>query len=751
VIIRDKIYISMDTLGRKATSLCDLFTYSNPEYYIKKQQKLSVAKISPTMCHYKVDVINDERYLVLPRGGFNRVKKFYQDNELPLRVADERLVLPEIDCHLLNTTLEPQQEKIINALMENDGGLIQSDTGCISGDTIINFNRAKKGFKTTIKRAYEGFNQLKYKWDLSKTTYIRSFNGKTIKLHEIEDIVYSGIKEVYKLELENGLTLKCTEDHKIMTDIGYVALNELKNSNCKIMVDTLLPQKSITLFSKPKYKMIGGLIYHPHHRHVKRKGTPSDYRIVEYHRLVYESNMNRIEFDDFIKMLRTDAKKSSVLKYVNPKIFEMHHKDQDPSNNNINNLQKLTISEHKKLHGIINIKNFNQGIPSYSNIKCISYKGTTDTYDIICKDPYRNFVANGIVVHNSGKTISVLGYISRLKQPTLIIVHEHKLRTQWEVEIKNRLSGNFSLGRYDGEVKQDGDICLAVINTAYNYSEGDKSILDKFGLVIVDETHRASSMMFLNILNNSASKYRAGVSATVERKDGNHILIYDLLGDLLVDISAKEVKHRITTFNYEFINTNIKVEVPTRKQWTGFKQEDVMDFSSYVSELIANEQRNDLIIGNVIQDIKDGYYPLVLSTRVKHLDLLHKKLKDCGYNAILLKGAKSKKDRVDWDQVRKDKTVQVIVATDSIAAEGLDLPALSSIHLTLHSSNQPKAKQKIGRIRRELEGKPIPVVRYYVDNEAYLITKNGPSTIFYYSAQKMERYFRQLQRDYEGV
>jgi hypothetical protein len=28
-----------------------------------------------------------------------------------------------------------------------------------------------------------------------------------------------------------------------------------------------------------------------------------------------------------------------------------------------------------------------------------------DTYDIICEDPYHNFVANGIVVHNSGKSV----------------------------------------------------------------------------------------------------------------------------------------------------------------------------------------------------------------------------------------------------------------------------------------------------------------------------------------------------------
>jgi hypothetical protein len=38
----------------------------------------------------------------------------------------------------------------------------------------------------------------------------------------------------------------------------------------------------------------------------------------------------------------------------------------------------------------------------------VSPDGVADVYDVVCKDPHRNFVANGIVVHNCGKSIQTL-------------------------------------------------------------------------------------------------------------------------------------------------------------------------------------------------------------------------------------------------------------------------------------------------------------------------------------------------------
>src|SRR5690606_22334213 len=40
-------------------------------------------------------------------------------------------------------------------------------------------------------------------------------------------------------------------------------------------------------------------------------------------------------------------------------------------------------------------------VPKYHSISKITYLGKQETFDIEVKGPYHNFVANGIVVHNS--------------------------------------------------------------------------------------------------------------------------------------------------------------------------------------------------------------------------------------------------------------------------------------------------------------------------------------------------------------
>lgn len=43
--------------------------------------------------------------------------------------------------------------------------------------------------------------------------------------------------------------------------------------------------------------------------------------------------------------------------------------------------------------------------PKYDTVVSCTADGTADVYDVVCADPHRNFVANGIIVHNCGKTL----------------------------------------------------------------------------------------------------------------------------------------------------------------------------------------------------------------------------------------------------------------------------------------------------------------------------------------------------------
>jgi len=78
-------------------------------------------------------------------------------------------------------------------------------------------------------------------------------------------------------------------------------------------------------------------------------------------------------------------------------------------------------------------------------IKHIGDAGETDVYDIVCKDPHRNFVASGFVVHNCGKTGQALvaaesrlslGSVPDPAQPLVLVLSPALGKWHWQREIK---------------------------------------------------------------------------------------------------------------------------------------------------------------------------------------------------------------------------------------------------------------------------------------------------------------------------
>lgn len=748
MIIKDKIYINTKELGTNIQELCSLFTYDNPEFYQKKKLKLSTGSVLDTLYHYRTERIDKETFLLLPRGGIEKVRKFYEDHKLPFRIKDDRISHEKIDVKLVKTKIEGQQKLIIDTLIKNEGGLIESQPGCLSGDTVIRFNRCKKGFKLSIKKAYEHYNHLGsnyHNWDLTVPTYVRSFNGLDIKLHEIENIVFSGVREVYTLTLADGKKLKATADHKIMTSRGWVEVKNL-NSGDVVMCDT--PRAFQKNEKKVKYvdKEITRIQFHPHAR--TRKIKNDIIKRMEYHRLVYEAHINNVNVEEYITSLKTNKEKSATFAFTNPKKTDIHHIDFDHYNNDPLNLVCLLKKHHKSIHKKHQYNNFNQGTPHFIKIESIEPSGKEETYDIICKDPHRNFCANDVVVHNSGKTIACLGFISKIKQPTLIFVHEHRLSSQWKQEIGKRLSGNFTLGEINGDVKKDGDIVIGIINSLYNLFQNDPSYFDKFGAIVVDETHKLPANMFMSVINNLNAKYRVGVTGTVDRKDGKEILLFDVVGPKLLSIQASQIKHRIMPFEYVMVNTNTPLRIPTVSRWTGRSREDVLDITSCITKLTESDERNSVIISKAMEVIDSGYFPLILSDRVDHNKKMYNHLKELGYNVALLIGETRKK--TNWEDIRNDETIQCIVANTAIASEALDLPRLSSVFFTTVSSNYPKIAQRIGRIRRFVEGKILPLVVDFVDNLAYMDTDKGKKYILKHMATKRIKFYEKLKSDYNN-
>lgn len=84
--------------------------------------------------------------------------------------------------------------------------------------------------KITLKELYELFQ----KWE---KFFVPSYNEKTktIENDEIIDVFKSWTKEVYEVELENGITIKCTKDHPFLTKKWWLSLEDIISQDLDVL------------------------------------------------------------------------------------------------------------------------------------------------------------------------------------------------------------------------------------------------------------------------------------------------------------------------------------------------------------------------------------------------------------------------------------------------------------------------------------------------------------------------------------
>ena len=67
--------------------------------------------------------------------------------------------------------------------------------------------------------------------------YCDNGNG-TLVVRDIQAVTHTGQKQVVQLTLDNGMTIKCTDDHKVLTkNRGYVMVKDLTDQDDIVTID----------------------------------------------------------------------------------------------------------------------------------------------------------------------------------------------------------------------------------------------------------------------------------------------------------------------------------------------------------------------------------------------------------------------------------------------------------------------------------------------------------------------------------
>ena len=310
---------------------------------------------------------------------------------------------------------------------------------------------------------------------------------------------------------------------------------------------------------------------------------------------------------------------------------------------------------------------------------------------------------NGVLVAppGAGKTIMGIDIITKLKQPTLILVHKKQIYSQWLQRIEN-FTGipKKEVGQVCSNKKTIGKkITVAMLQTLSNVDDFAKDLgLDNIGLVLVDECHHIPAKTFRKVITKLNPYYLYGFTATPKRKNNDEKLIYTFLGKILHTVSNNfgsqnrnketEIENNTKT---ELIIKNTEINVPFKVKIDNFQ---------ILSKIITfDSDRNQLIVDDIIKEAINGNKCLVLTERKEHVEVLSYYLKG-QYEVITLTGDLTGKQKNERLKQIESGNFQILIATGQLIGEGSDFPCLNCLFLVYPFSFEGKLIQYIGRIQR---------------------------------------------------
>ena len=312
-----------------------------------------------------------------------------------------------------------------------------------------------------------------------------------------------------------------------------------------------------------------------------------------------------------------------------------------------------------------------------------------------------------------GKTFTGLAIAGKLGQKTLVVTHTVALRNQWAKEVEKVYGikpGIIGSGQFDL------DSPIVIGNTQTLYRNLDK-IKSEFGTIILDEMHHVSSPTFAKIIDTNYARYKIGLSGTIERKDGKHVVFRDYFGSKLF----QPPKENFLVPDIHILKTDVR-----------FMDGASIPWAKRINALANNEEYKHSIAMLAASYAARGHKVLVVSDRVHFLkacaDLV-------GDNAVCVTGEVSHEERERLtDEILHKKEKNVLFGTQSIFSEGISVNTLSCLILATPVNNEPLLTQLVGRVIRKMEGKRTPVV-VDVHLKGKTATKQASNRMGYYIKQ----------------
>ena len=317
-----------------------------------------------------------------------------------------------------------------------------------------------------------------------------------------------------------------------------------------------------------------------------------------------------------------------------------------------------------------------------------------------------------------GKTAVAAYVIAERNVNTLVLVHRRQLLDQWRERLSMFLNlPPTSIGQIGGGKSAPTKRLDVVVVQSLYVKKQVNDLVAEYGQVIVDECHHVSAFSFEQVMREVRARYVLGMTATPTRKDGHHPIITMQCGPIRFNLSTRSMAesapfdHRVlpklTSFDFRTDAADPKIH-------------------EIYAALIDDRRRNELIARDLVSAANAGRSPLLLSSRIKHLDSLKRLIEGRVPNVFVLKGGMGRKQRRAVDEaltaVSNDEP-RVILATGSYIGEGFDDARLDTLLLAMPISWRGTLQQYVGRLHRLHDGKRVVEVYDYVDARVPMLAR----------------------------
>ena len=303
----------------------------------------------------------------------------------------------------------------------------------------------------------------------------------------------------------------------------------------------------------------------------------------------------------------------------------------------------------------------------------------------------------------AGKTVVATALIATRARSTLILVHRRPLVEQWLSRLGefNDLEPN-SIGTSVDKPGSSGIDVLMIQSLARR----EPSDLARYGHVIIDECHHVAAFTAERVLRELPARRVTGLTATPERRDGHHPII---------NMQCGPVRHTITATTQ--VETAVRRVLLAREppfDVTALPPEP--GIQEVLTAVAGDRGRTERIAADVLAELAEGRYPLVLTERREHLDALAELVAADTDRMAVLHGGIGKRARRRVDELLASPGPRVLLATGRYIGEGFDDPRLDTLMLVMPIAWKGTMTQYAGRLHRHHDAKHEIRIIDYVDH-----------------------------------